>query len=556
MRFAIAVLLGALIGCGSNSGGTGSGSTPDGGGPPPSTDVVGKYHTACPTAAGDVDIPVDLSQPQAVPTALVPDGSGAYQSLTAVGSADGSFVLHGVPPGATYLLQTSSNTTANGVTYLVSDQRMIDLHRRTAIRCSPAPVKATAAVNVTLDITNMSPFQPGDRLELDSVSLGTSVTVTSPATGSTELHTSVTWSQGRALIDASAGDDLRLFHVRRGTLSGPSGILGATLVLIESFDATGATMQNGTPLALSGAFQPVTTTRVGTLTIDNAGLAAGYDRTSRGVGVEAFVTAAPPGRPGGGLGGPILLQLLPSNAPTTGTVAIDYRNADPFPDAWTRTVLITDSRIRSTKLSSDPQGVTGIGAANQQQSAYTGAIVATHALQPATGITVGGIDFERGGAVKFDGQSTVVVRWNPVAGAQLYQVALGTPGATPMQVSFTTLVTADTSVTVPASLIQAGAMYQLVVHAVQTPTDYAGGSLLATTQASVGVPSARFRFLPSCGDGVVQANEDCDTSGESATCNADCTIAMCGDGVVNASAGEQCDTVGASDTCTAGCKLP
>jgi hypothetical protein len=70
------------------------------------------------------------------------------------------------------------------------------------------------------------------------------------------------------------------------------------------------------------------------------------------------------------------------------------------------------------------------------------------------------------------------------------------------------------------------------------------------------VPSARFRFLPSCGDGVVQAGEDCDTRGESATCNADCTSALCGDGVVNAAAGEACDTVQASDTCTAACKLP
>jgi cysteine-rich repeat protein len=58
-----------------------------------------------------------------------------------------------------------------------------------------------------------------------------------------------------------------------------------------------------------------------------------------------------------------------------------------------------------------------------------------------------------------------------------------------------------------------------------------------------------------CGDGVVNASADesCDDSGESATCDTDCTAAMCGDGVVNASADELCDDGGASATCNADC---
>ena len=50
--------------------------------------------------------------------------------------------------------------------------------------------------------------------------------------------------------------------------------------------------------------------------------------------------------------------------------------------------------------------------------------------------------------------------------------------------------------------------------------------------------------LPTtCGDGTVQANEQCDPglAGETARCNADCTWARCGDGVVNPVAGEACD---------------
>ncbi len=45
-----------------------------------------------------------------------------------------------------------------------------------------------------------------------------------------------------------------------------------------------------------------------------------------------------------------------------------------------------------------------------------------------------------------------------------------------------------------------------------------------------------------CGDGYVQANvESCDDVSETAACNADCSLAQCGDEKFNASAGEVCD---------------
>ena len=45
-----------------------------------------------------------------------------------------------------------------------------------------------------------------------------------------------------------------------------------------------------------------------------------------------------------------------------------------------------------------------------------------------------------------------------------------------------------------------------------------------------------------CGDGFVQQNvESCDDGPESAACNADCTLVLCGDLKQNASAGEVCD---------------
>ncbi|KNC51325.1 uncharacterized protein AMSG_12067 [Thecamonas trahens ATCC 50062] len=45
-----------------------------------------------------------------------------------------------------------------------------------------------------------------------------------------------------------------------------------------------------------------------------------------------------------------------------------------------------------------------------------------------------------------------------------------------------------------------------------------------------------------CGDGLVWIGvEACDTAGESASCNVDCTAPVCGDGIRNVAAGEECD---------------
>ncbi len=59
--------------------------------------------------------------------------------------------------------------------------------------------------------------------------------------------------------------------------------------------------------------------------------------------------------------------------------------------------------------------------------------------------------------------------------------------------------------------------------------------------------------VTECGNGEVEEGEGCDDGGESEGCDADCTPAECGDGVVNATAGEGCDDAGGSAVCTAGC---
>jgi cysteine-rich repeat protein len=58
----------------------------------------------------------------------------------------------------------------------------------------------------------------------------------------------------------------------------------------------------------------------------------------------------------------------------------------------------------------------------------------------------------------------------------------------------------------------------------------------------------------TCGDTIVWGGEEeCDDGGESPTCNADCTIASCGDGKINGSAGEECDDGAVTADCDGDC---
>ena len=61
--------------------------------------------------------------------------------------------------------------------------------------------------------------------------------------------------------------------------------------------------------------------------------------------------------------------------------------------------------------------------------------------------------------------------------------------------------------------------------------------------------------LQICGDGILDLCEQCDDGGESAACNGDCTLAACGDGVLNLTAGEACDdgNTTSGDGCSADC---
>ncbi len=78
-----------------------------------------------------------------------------------------------------------------------------------------------------------------------------------------------------------------------------------------------------------------------------------------------------------------------------------------------------------------------------------------------------------------------------------------------------------------------------------------------TTADGVGTTGTATEGTSECGNGEVEAGEECDDGGHSVSCDDDCTVAECGDGHHNPAAGETCDDGNDVDTdgCPSTCRL-
>jgi cysteine-rich repeat protein len=120
-----------------------------------------------------------------------------------------------------------------------------------------------------------------------------------------------------------------------------------------------------------------------------------------------------------------------------------------------------------------------------------------------------------------------------------------------------TINLADALGSVPSEIALAVGHYptadnSVLIAAEQVPSSVNGDGNLDAPEYIV-VPTDDLFDEAICGDGTIDSNEDCDDSGESAMCDADCTFAACGDGTLNDSADEECDDAGASASCDPDC---
>lgn len=533
-------------------------ASPDAAEPRPQlSSVRGRVFTTCHQILADIDLPTDLST--AVIQVLVSDHSpGGHRIVNGHGDANGGFVIDDVPDDVSFTLRINDD-------YYVTDQHAVDLHSETGVRCAPPPEQAASPTPVTLRMTGMTPFSTAtDRIDIDSFSVDYFNQVFA-ADGKTAIDTTFDWRSGfsPSLLNAALGDELLVIHRRLEDVRDASTLrTHSELRIVDAFQTSDITLHDGVSGTITGAFEPVALNRTASFSLDRSLFDAGYDAMSIPQSTSLSFGAKPPGSVFAETTTSLIFKDRSRGTSLVDTVT-NYRFADPFPGSWARSVELLYSRRRFVGL--PIPHIVGVFATIQshtlQREADTGTVHTAPSLHPPDGAQVGGVDFTLGGKVVFDGRSPVHITWNPVPSSSLYVVRvehLDLENIGPIPLPVATFVTTATSLQLPATLFHDGDFYVFLLAAAQTPVDYSAGHLVpqGLTDVRAQLPSGRFRFSSHCGDGVLQTDEECDTRGESATCNIDCTKALCGDGMRNATAGEACDAVFDAPGCNSDCTLP
>lgn len=499
-------------------------------------DVTGRVLSTCFQAGGDVDVATDLSQRGV--RARVGD-----RVVEGTGRADGSFVIPGVPDEA-YLLELDP-PGAGPARRFVTDQRTVEIRDEHVGRCAPPPVIAGLPMVVRYDLTGVT----DGRLWFGSLAGGwrTSLSPGHPVTG--HVNDSFLWPGPK--VDAAQGDDLYVVAADVSHVAfGNETVVGAT----RWVSLTGTSIDDVQETAVAATLPPVEApVQTGSVAIDPAAFAPGAAEVRIAVLANPWSAAATSGTEGAVNTGNEVVAITASVRDQA--LAVPYTYRDPFPAAWHRSVMTSYVVRRYVALHNalpnmDIQSVPG-GYEDHTPDRATPSLMAR--VSPPTALTVNGGEFDAGGKLAFGG-APLTLQWTAAPGAQLYEVGWWYHVEGQREPVVETVTTAETSVRLPWALFQAGRSYTFSVAAIATPTDYAAGQLVPelATRASFRVVSGRFRPMASCGDGVVQVDEECDTAGESAACNADCTIAYCYDGIVNRAAGETCEPLN-DLTCSTSC---
>lgn len=558
-RVLLAMSLAALGGCSSHDPARPGGTDGD----PPSTTLVGTWLHRYHQHSGDLDVPVDAAT---AVTAWIPDpGPTGFRIAQAVRTGAGAFAIHDVPDGEVYLHLFSPSAVD---TFYATDQRVIELRDEDTLRYMPRPAVLSKPTPLTLDVTGLTPyaaaFDVGDSIEIDSFEIGyhSLALAGSLHAGDTAIETVHDWRNGNtnilgiALPDSELGDEVEIVHYRSERRLTQTRQVVSTMHLADLLRAS-LRLVDGVPAMLGAQVPTLIADRKVTVSIDPGLDALTESATARRVGRSVDISAHPLWAES-----PLHVTLFElsidlSQDPSVVPPLVDFPYADPLPPSWPRTVTIGDVRYRGYRYPgpiSDSNVERILPLRSRVSTAYTGTVDTSTALPRPRDVVLGGQDFVTGGKLSFDGQTPIALTWSPVDSATAYHLDIWrlTPQYTMLAASF---YTDRASLRIPASLFHDGDVLALILSAEQFPRATAGSLVPGgLPRRTAELASGRFRLTEHCGDGVVQAGEECDDGGETAACNADCTVAQCGDGIRNAAFGEDCDdvfaTAGCSDTCT------
>jgi cysteine-rich repeat protein len=540
----------------------------DAGQAPPNT-VIGRFYTHCMTEAASMDVPIDVSQEQI--RALIPDASepSGFRVSTGEGHTDGTFRIDDVPDGIEYYF-------AQGRVAWVTDQHVLDIHNNRPGRCNPEPAHATASSTLSVSLTNVQPWHANkdgvDTLYVYSNSLLLYGRLAQPLADATEVTGTLDWLDAtsyvagvRDLPDAAAADDVRAAHLRVELSSGASGRHQRVTTTADVMSRDDITLANGGTATLTGAMTPVPRTSSVTIGMQRGQLDAGFDPTTVFTSVTTALYAHPAPDDYGYLFNVPLAAIdwIDWTRGSTLSESIDVAYGDPFPATWTRLVETDYFRRRYYRLPGTTMVRYLTGESQDIRVYEEGAISTVPMLTPVGNMRItdtGGAEHDAslGGLVKFDGIHPITVTWNPVLGATQYLVdirrvvANGTDSTT---VFTGDVYTMKSSAVVPAEMFAGGEFFVIDVRAYTTASDYAHGEISPNGPPlrKTVTPSGLLRFSSKCGDGAKDSTEECDGGGETAACDVDCSMPVCGDGLRNAAAGEACDTAADTPSCDSDC---
>ncbi len=517
--------------------------------------VTGQRRTTWVTLAGSTTAAHDLSGTRV--RALLPDetSTSGFRVVPGTGDASGNFAINGVPPGISYLLAIDDR-------YWVTSARTVDL--RDEFLARPTPGRALAPTPVSVQFDGLIPFAVGlgharDQVLVSSTIADAAVAFTATP-GAVAVDQTLDWEnptgQPLPLIDTSLGDDA--FTLQSRARPSPTLRGAREMVVIAGTTLAGVSLRSGEPAELAATLHGPSAPRL-LSRLSRSAYDAVFDRDSYGVSAGDAVVAPPVlGLPFTGVdplavaaGGPPLQPVLAAvnyNQARAAAVATDLVFADPLPPGWPRLAVRHYTRVRRAVMPGAQSGAQVPGGLMEIQLWEPGAPTSTGpGIVPPRELRVAGVDGLAGGAVRRPPGQPLALTWGAVARAGQYQVTVfraRNDGARTFLDPIAALSTAETSVSIPAEALGAGEYVAFSVAAIDGQNRYGEGDLLirGLPLSYAAMPSGLFRLSASCGDGRTDPGEDCD--GVTASCDVDCTTAVCGDGLVNAMAGEACDSGG------------
>ncbi len=452
------------------------------------TQVTGTSPVTFVATSGNETKPYDQSATSVV--AYMRDSTtGAFTAYPGTGSADGTISVPNVPSGRIYLKL--------GGRYLVSTGRAFDLG---STEWGRDGTFASLPTPVTVSATGLSPWQPGDFLDMYSLNPGAFGYIDGSATGrplagATSLSgLSFDYANmlNPILLDSGRGDVFSLAQMRLQTSAN-----GVPYRAMHKVLDTSMTQVEGQPVTVSGTFtQPVAT---GTFAVDWRRSAFEAMRTQVNPGAvgtysEIWMSARPVALSSAlaSISGPPLLVKLNPDTQRTDIVTGSMTYNNPLPATWQKVALAAAGFTKSYALgTATPYTMSVDIRVEQEASAFTAAPV-----QPLVGPVQAPLVNTRGAFQNLTGVGTdASLRWSkPLVGtATNYVVNIYRLGASNGATTATRVAVLHTdlqSVYLPPDVLWAGQTYFAEIQSWYQP-----GSDLATSPFKRSLPRGRASVL-------------------------------------------------------------